>query len=294
MNKVSTSDIKKLRDLTGAGFLDCKKALDDSNSDIDKAIEFLRKKGISTAQKKSDRTASEGLNAISTNELNKEASIIELNSETDFVARNDDFQFFASNLSKINLNQKGDLDKVMESKYNNTKDKVSDALTNLISKIGENLTIRRVDYINSIDGFVGTYVHNVEKDNMGKIGVLVSIKTDIEYSKISDFLKNICMHITAANPISLTSSGIDQEIINKEKEFQIEEIKKSGKDESIQEKMLEGKMNKYFNEVVLLEQKFIVDDSIKINQFIEMTSKQHNGSIEIKKFIRFKVGEEYK
>jgi len=291
MNKVSTSDIKKLRDLTGAGFLDCKKALDDSNSDIDKAIEFLRKKGISTAQKKSDRTASEGLIAISTNELNKEASIIELNSETDFVARNDDFQFFASNLSKINLDQKGDLDKVMESKYNNTKDKVSDALTNLISKIGENLTIRRVDYINSIDGFVGTYVHNVEKDNMGKIGVLVSIKTDIEYSKISDFLKNICMHITAANPISITSSGIDQEIINKEKEFQIEEIKKSGKDESIQEKMLEGKMNKYFNEVVLLEQNFVVDDSIKINQFIEKTSKELEGSIEIKKFVRYKVGE---
>ena len=291
MNKVSTSDIKKLRDLTGAGFLDCKKALDDSNSDIDKAIEFLRKKGVSTAQKKSDRTASEGLIAISTNELNKEASMIELNSETDFVARNDDFQFFASKLSKINLAQKGDLDKVMESKYNNTKDKVSDALTNLISKIGENLTIRRVDYINSIDGFVGTYVHNVEKDNMGKIGVLVSIKTDIEYSKISDFLKNICMHITAANPISLTSSGIDQEIINKEKEFQIEEIKKSGKDESIQEKMLEGKMNKYFNEVVLLEQNFVVDDSIKINQFIEKTSKELEGSIEIKKFVRYKVGE---
>ena len=291
MNKVSTSDIKKLRDLTGAGFLDCKKALDDSNSDIDKAIEFLRKKGISTAQKKSDRTASEGLIAISTNELNKEASIIELNSETDFVARNDDFQFFASKLSKINLAQKGDLDKVMESKYNNTKDKVSDALTNLISKIGENLTIRRVDYINSIDGFVGTYVHNVEKDNMGKIGVLVSIKTDIEYSKISDFLKNICMHITAANPISITSSDIDQEIINKEKEFQIEEIKKSGKDESIQEKMLEGKMNKYFNEVVLLEQKFVVDDSIKINQFIEKTSKELEGSIEIKEFVRYKVGE---
>ena len=291
MNKVSTSDIKKLRDLTGAGFLDCKKALDDSNSDIDKAIEFLRKKGVSTAQKKSDRTASEGLIAISTNELNKEASIIELNSETDFVARNDDFQFFASKLSKINLAQKGDLDKVMESKYNNTKDKVSDALTNLISKIGENLTIRRVDYINSIDGFVGTYVHNVEKDNMGKIGVLVSIKTDIEYSKISDFLKNICMHITAANPISITSSDIDQEIINKEKEFQIEEIKKSGKDESIQEKMLEGKMNKYFNEVVLLEQNFVVDDSIKINQFIEKTSKELEGSIEIKKFVRYKVGE---
>ena len=291
MNKISTSDIKKLRDLTGAGFLDCKNALDNSNSDIDKAIEFLRKKGISTAQKKGDRTASEGLIAISTNQSNKEAGIVELNSETDFVARNDDFQSFVSIISKINLDQKGNLDKIMESKYNNTKDKVSDALTNLISKIGENLTIRRSEYIISTDGFIGSYVHNAEKDNMGKIGVLLSIKTDIEYSKINDFLKKICMHIAAANPISITSSDIDEDIINKEKEFQIEEIKKSGKDQSIQEKMLEGKMNKYFNDVVLLEQNFVVDDSIKINQFIENTSKELNGSIEVKKFVRFKVGE---
>ena len=291
MNKISISDIKKLRDLTGAGFLDCKNALDNSNSDIDKAIEFLRKKGISTAQKKGDRTASEGLIAISTNQSNKEAGIVELNSETDFVARNDDFQSFVSIISKINLDQKGNLDKIMESKYNNTKDKVSDALTNLISKIGENLTIRRSEYIISEDGFIGSYVHNAEKDNMGKIGVLLSIKTDIEYSKINDFLKKICMHIAAANPISITSSDIDEDIINKEKEFQIEEIKKSGKDQSIQEKMLEGKMNKYFNDVVLLEQNFVVDDSIKINQFIENTSKELNGSIEVKKFVRFKVGE---
>ena len=291
MNKISTSDIKKLRDLTGAGFLDCKNALDNSNSDIDKAIEFLRKKGISTAQKKGDRTASEGLIAISTSQSNKEAGIVELNSETDFVARNDDFQSFVSIISKINLDQKGNLDKIMESKYNNTKDKVSDALTNLISKIGENLTIRRSEYIISTDGFIGSCVHNDEKDNMGKIGVLLSIKTDIEYSKINDFLKKICMHIAAANPISITSSDIDEDIINKEKEFQIEEIKKSGKDQSIQEKMLEGKMNKYFNDVVLLEQNFVVDDSIKINQFIENTSKELNGSIEVKKFVRFKVGE---
>ncbi len=126
---------------------------------------------------------------------------------------------------------------------------------------------------------------------MGKIGVLVSIKTDIEYSKITDFLKKICMHIAATNPIAITSSDIDQDTINKEKEFQLEEIKKSKKDQSIQEKILEGKMNKYFNEVVLLEQNFVVDDSIKIKQFIENISKEFNGSIEIKKFVRFKVGE---
>ena len=291
MIKISTSDIKKLRDLTGAGFLDCKEALDNSNSNIEKAIDFLRKKGISTAQKKGDRTASEGLIAITKNNSNKEAGIIEINSETDFVARNEDFQNFVSNLSIINLKQKSNLDKLMKSEYSDTKEKVSDALTNLISKIGENLTIRRSNFISITNGFIGAYVHNVEKDLMGKIGVLISVETNIEFPVINDFLKKICMHIAASNPISLSSSDIDKDILKKEKDFQLEEIKKSGKDKSIQEKILLGKMNKYFNEVVLFEQNFVMDSNIKIKQFIENTSKELNGSIKIKEFIRFKVGE---
>ena len=291
MIKISTSDIKKLRGLTGAGFLDCKEALDNSNSNIEKAIDFLRKKGISTAQKKGDRTASEGLIAITKDNSNKEAGIIEINSETDFVARNEDFQNFVSNLSIINLKQKGNLDKLMKSEYTDTKEKVSDALTNLISKIGENLTIRRSNFISITNGFIGAYVHNVEKDLMGKIGVLISVETNIEFPVINDFLKKICMHIAASNPISLSSSDIDKDILKKEKDFQLEEIKKSGKDKSIQEKILVGKMNKYFNEVVLFEQNFVMDNNIKIKQFIENTSKELNGSIKIKEFIRFKVGE---
>ena len=291
MIKISTSDIKKLRDLTGAGFLDCKEALDNSNSNIEKAIDFLREKGISTAQKKGDRTASEGLIAITKNNSNKEAGIIEINSETDFVARNEDFQNFVSNLSIINLKQKSNLDKLMKSEYSDTKEKVSDALTNLISKIGENLTIRRSNFISITNGFIGAYVHNVEKDLMGKIGVLISVETNIEFPVINDFLKKICMHIAASNPISLSSSDIDKDILKKEKDFQLEEIKKSGKDKSIQEKILVGKMNKYFNEVVLFEQNFVMDNNIKIKQFIENTSKELNGSIKIKEFIRFKVGE---
>ena len=284
-------NIKKLRGLTGAGFLDCKEALDNSNSNIEKAIDFLRKKGISTAQKKGDRTASEGLIAITKNNSNKEAGIIEINSETDFVARNEDFQNFVSNLSIINLKQKSNLDKLMKSEYSDTKEKVSDALTNLISKIGENLTIRRSNFISINNGFIGAYVHNVEKDLMGKIGVLISVETNIEFPVINDFLKKICMHIAASNPISLSSSDIDKDILKKEKDFQLEEIKKSGKDKSIQEKILVGKMNKYFNEVVLFEQNFVMDNNIKIKQFIENTSTKHNGSIKIKEFIRFKVGE---
>ena len=291
MNKIFTSDLKKLRDLTSAGFLDCKEALENSDSDIDKAIEFLRKKGVSTAQRKRDRTASEGLIAISKDQSNKEASIIEINSETDFVARNENFKNFVFNLSKINLDQKGNFDKLMKSKYNN-EENVSDALTNLISKIGENLTIRRCEYINVDNGFIGTYVHNVERDDMGKIGVLLSIKTDIDFSLINDFLKKMCMHIAATNPIAISSSNIDEDILKKEKEFQLEEIKKSGKDQAIQKKMFTGKMNRYFNEVVLLDQNFVMDDNIKISQFIVQNCKELNGSIEIKKIIRFKVGEE--
>ena len=291
MIKISTSDIKKLRGLTGAGFLDCKEALDNSNSNIEKAIDFLREKCISTAQKKGDRTASEGLIAITKNNSNKEAGIIEINSETDFVARNEDFQNFVFNLSIINLKQKSNLDKLMKSEYSDTKEKVSDALTNLISKIGENLTIRRSNFISITNGFIGAYVHNVEKDLMGKIGVLISVETNIEFPVINDFLKKICMHIAASNPISLSSSDIDKDILKKEKDFQLEEIKKSGKDKSIQEKILVGKMNKYFNEVVLFEQNFVMDNNIKIKQFIENTSKELNGSIKIKEFIRFKVGE---
>ena len=290
MSSIPPEDIKKLRDLTGAGFWDCKEALENSSSDIEKAIEFLRKKGVSSAQKKGDGKTSDGLISISKDKLNKEASIIEINSETDFVARNENFQNFVFNLSKINLDQKGNLDKLMKSKYNN-EENVSDTLTNLISTIGENLTIRRCKYISVDNGFIGTYVHNVEKNDMGKIGVLMSVKTDIDFLLINDFLKKMCMHIAAVNPISISEFNLDENILKKEKEFQLEEIKKSGKEQSIQEKMLEGKMNKYFNEVVLLEQTFVMDDSIKIKQYIENTSKELKGSIEIKEFIRFKVGE---
>ena len=291
MGKISSDVIKKLRELTGAGFLDCKEALDNTNNDIDQAIEHLRKKGITTAQKKGDRTANEGLISISISDSNKEASIIEVNSETDFVARNDDFQTFVSNISKIHIKEKCNLEDLMEKSYIETSDKISETLTNLISKIGENLEIRRCDFLSIDDGYVGTYVHNVEKDTMGKIGVLVSVQTKIEYNNISDFLKKISMHIAATDPVAITESDIDKNLLDKEKSFQLEEIKKSGKDPSIQEKMLEGKMKKYFNEVVLLEQNLVMDDSLKIKDYIENFSKEYNNPLEIKKFIRFKVGE---
>ena len=190
--EISASLVKALRDKTEAGMMDCKKALIQTKGDIEQAIDWLRKKGVVSAASKSGRIAAEGLIGIA-NGNNGFGSIVEVNSETDFVARNEDFQNFTSNISNINLNQKGNLENLMNSKYVNSNDKVSDELTNLISKIGENLTIRRAKYITIDGGLIGTYVHNIEKDNMGKIGVLVSIKTDIENSQLDDFLKKCLM-----------------------------------------------------------------------------------------------------
>ena len=198
---------------------------------------------------------------------------------------------FVSEISKICLKLKGDMDKIIDSKFENKNENVSETLTNLIAKIGENISIKRCKYISVSNGLVGSYIHNVEKDNMGKIGVIISVKTNLELSIINDFLKKICMHIAASNPLSVNISSLDNNLLNKEKDFQLEEIKKSGKDKSIQDKILEGKMKKFYNEVILLEQNFIMDDSLKIKDFISSIAKELDGEIEIIEFFRFKVGE---
>jgi len=289
MASISAKNIKKLRDTTGAGFMDCKKALADAKSDFDLAIDWLRKNGISTAQKKGSRLAFDGLIAIDHNE--SEASIIEINSETDFVARNHDFQDFVGEVSKLNLALKGNIDNLNATKYKSTTDTVSSFLVHLISKIGEKINIRRSAYIKENNGFVGTYIHNVEKDNMGKIGVIVSINTNLSKDKIDDVLKKISMHIAAASPISLNINDLDKNLIKKEKDIILEQINDNTKDQSILDKIIDGKMRKFYNEIVLLEQKFIIDDKIKVIDYIEHTAKELGGEINIKNFVRYKVGE---
>ena len=289
MASILAKNIKKLRDATGAGFMDCKKALADAKSDFDLAIDWLRKNGISTAQKKGSRSAFDGLIAIDHNE--SEASIIEINSETDFVARNHDFQDFVGEVSKLNLALKGNIDNLNATKYKSTTDTVSSFLVHLISKIGEKINIRRSAYIKENNGFVGTYIHNVEKDNMGKIGVIVSINTNLSKDKIDDVLKKISMHIAAASPISLNINDLDKNLIKKEKDIILEQINDNTKDQPILDKIIDGKMRKFYNEIVLLEQKFIIDDKIKVIDYIEHTAKELGGEINIKNFVRYKVGE---
>ena len=289
MASISAKNIKKLRDATGAGFMDCKKALADAKSDFDLAIDWLRKNGISTAQKKGSRLAFDGLIAIDHNE--SEASIIEINSETDFVARNHDFQDFVGEVSKLNLSLKGNIDNLNATKYKSTTDTVSSFLVHLISKIGEKINIRRSAYIKENNGFVGTYIHNVEKDNMGKIGVIVSINTNLSKDKIDDVLKKISMHIAAASPISLNINDLDKNLIKNEKDIILKQINDNTKDQPILDKIIDGKIRKFYNEIVLLEQKFIIDDKIKVIDYIEHTAKELGGEISIKNFVRYKVGE---
>ena len=289
MASISAKNIKKLRDATGAGFMDCKKALEEAKSDFDLAIDWLRKNGISTAQKKGSRSAFDGLIAIDHNE--SEASIIEINSETDFVARNHDFQDFVGEVSKLNLALKGNIDNLNATKYKSTTDTVSSFLVHLISKIGEKINIRRSAYIKENNGFVGTYIHNVEKDNMGKIGVIVSINTNLSKDKIDDVLKKISMHIAAASPISLNINDLDKNLIKNEKDIILKQINDNTKDQPILDKIIDGKIRKFYNEIVLLEQKFIIDDKIKVIDYIEHTAKELGGEINIKNFVRYKVGE---
>ena len=293
MTSISPEDIKKLRDKTGAGFMDCKKALEETKTNIDEAVEWLRKNGISAAEKKTTRIASDGLVAIDNND--NEASIIEINSETDFVARNEEFQEFVSEISKLNLDLKGDITKINNAKYKSTNETVSNILVHLISKIGEKITIRRSKYIKSNNGYVGIYIHNIEKNNMGKIGVIISVKTELNKDKIDDFLKDIAMHIAATNPISLSINKIDDKLIEKERGIILEQIKKDDKgsklDDVIINKIVDGKIKKFYNDVVLLEQNFVKDDKIKIKEFIYQCSKDLNAEISIYEFIRFKVGE---
>ena len=278
--------VKKIRELTGVGFKDCKIAIDESNGDIDKAIEFLRIKGISKASKKMERIAADGL--VSTSEKENKISLIEINSETDFVAKNNDFISFVKEVSNLALLNSGQMDKIKTSVMKNNKT-VNDNLIALVSKIGEKITLRRSDFVDVKDSVNFSYVHSPVKENLGKIGVLVSLKSSVEKGKLSNFGKQLCMHIAALSPLGIDEKDLDPDLLQKEKEIIIEELKISGKDPKIVEKIAAGKINKFINDNTLLNQEWIIEPKKKVKDvIIELDNKS---KIEIKKFVRFKVGE---
>ena len=284
-NKDLLANIKKLRELTGVGFKDCKLALDESKGDIEKSIEFLRKKGIAKASKKMSRTASEGLSLVKEN--NNEISIIEINSETDFVAKNKDFISFCKELSEINFLNKGNLDKINGTKMDNGIF-VKDNLVNLIAKIGEKITIRRTNFFNNKQGLNFFYVHSAIEKNIGKIISVVKLEGLIK-GKNDEIGNKIAMHITASNPLAIDKEGIKKEIIDKEIEIIKAEITNSGKPQEMADKISKGKIAKFISDNTLLNQIWIMDPKKKVSDILK--ENKVDKEIKVLDFIRYKVGE---
>ncbi len=278
-------NIKKLREMTGVGFKDCKLALEESNGNIEKSIEFLRKKGIAKASKKMSRTASEGLALVK--EDKGAIAIIEINSETDFVAKNKDFINFCKELSNVNFSCKGDIEKINNSKMNNNL-LVKDALVNLIAKIGEKITIRRSKYFDNSLGSNFAYVHSAIEKNVGKIVSIVKID-GIDKEKNNDLGTKIAMHIAASNPLAIDSEGIDKKVVEKELEIIRAEITNSGKPVEMAEKISKGKISKFLNENSLLNQIWIMDPKKKVSDILKENASSK--VLKIVDFVRYKVGE---
>ncbi len=272
--------IKELREKSGAGIVDCKNALMQNDNDIEKSIDWLRKKGLSVAAKKSGRVAAEGL--VGANIANNQACLIEVNSETDFVSRNEQFQKFVNDCSKIASTTNGSIDSLLSSKFFDSSNTVEDELTKNIATIGENLNIRRIEKITLDEpGIIVSYVHNSVAENLGKIAVILSLKSNADQNSLENIGKKIAMHIAATNPISLNIDSLDPEIVNKEKQVLIEQAISSGKPKDIAEKMVEGRIRKFYEEVVLLEQTFVIDGKSKIKDLL----KQYSSELKTEVFI---------
>ena len=282
------SDIKKVKELrqsTGAGFKDCNAALKESNGDLEKAAEILRVKGIAKASKKMSRDAKEGVIVISGN--NKKTSLIEINCETDFVAKNEDFIIFAKELGEINYKCSSNIEKFNLFKMSDGKT-VEDNLVSLIAKIGEKITIGKIKTIENENTANYIYQHSVIKDNVSKLGVVVSIETSDINEKVDIFGKQISMHVAASNPLAISSDEIKKEIIEKEQELISEELKNSGKPDEIAKKISLGKINKFKEESSLLTQDWVMEPKKKVKEIID---ELNIPKLKIKEFVRFKIGE---
>ena len=278
--------VKQLREITGVGFKDCKNAIDETKGDVEKSIELLRKKGIAKASKRMERVASEGL--VCVYEKDNKFSMIEINSETDFVAKNNEFINFGEEISELALKNLGNMKDILISEMKNKK-KVKDNLIDLMSKIGEKITLRRSAFIGKDKSINFSYIHSSLKKNVGKLGVLLSLETTKSIKEILDLGKQLAMQIAASSPLAIDKENLDHGILEKEKEIILEELKNSGKDTKIIDKIAMGKLNKFIEETTLLNQEWIMEPKKRVKDIIKGVAGKDK--IEIKKFIRFKVGE---
>lgn len=289
MTTISASMVKDLREKTGAGMMDCKTALAATDGDMEAAIDWLRAKGIAKADKKSGRTAAEGLVGAASAE--NKAVLVEVNSETDFVARNDAFQTLVRNVAGVALTTDGTLDAVAAAVYPGSEKNVSDTIKDTIATIGENMSLRRVTQLSVSNGVVATYIHNQVAEGLGKLGVLVAIESEGDKAALTAFGRQVAMHVAATNPLALTDGEIDSTTVEREKAVFSEQARQSGKPESIIEKMVEGRMRKFYEEVVLLKQNFVINPDLTVEKALEAGAKDFGASAKIVGFVRVALGE---
>lgn len=284
---ISASLVKDLRVKTGAGMMDCKKALVEANGNFEAAVDWLRTKGLAVAAKKAGRVAAEGLTAVCVNGTRGVA--IEINSETDFVAKNEAFQSVVKEVAQVAVQHNS----IESLKGANTKSgkSVEDEIIANIATIGENLNLRRMQTLEVKDGVIASYIHNAVLDNMGKIAVLVALESTGDKTRLMEVAKQIAMHIAAARPECLNKESVSAEIVQREKDIFTEQSRASGKPDNIIEKMIEGRIRKFLEEIVLLDQTFVIDGKSKISDVVDGLAKELGASVELKSYVRFELGE---
>lgn len=289
MAQITAALVKELREKTGGGMMDCKKALTETDGDLEAAVDWLRKKGLAAAAKKAGRTAAEGLVGVVANGAS--GAMIELNSETDFVARNDKFQKIVSDIAGIAQASAGDLDAINAAAYPGTGRTVAEELTNAIATIGENMSLRRAASMSVTDGVVASYIHNAVTDGLGKMGVLVALESTGDKAKLEELGKQIAMHVAAANPQSVSAEDMDPELVERERSVLREQALASGKPAEIVEKMIEGRIRKFYQEVVLLEQTFVIDGETQVKKAVKNAEAGIGAPVTVKGFVRYALGE---
>lgn len=284
---ITASMVKELRDKTGAGMMDCKTALKETDGEIDAAIDWLRKKGIAKADKKSGRTAAEGLIGVAT--TGTRSAVVEVNSETDFVARNDEFQNLVRGIAKTALGTDGSNEALLAADLGGST--VGTAITEAIATIGENMSLRRAIIMEVSDGVVASYIHNATSDGLGKIGVLVALESTGDKAALEAIGRQVAMHVAATNPLAITREDVDPAVVEREKTIFSDSARQSGKPENIIEKMVEGRLRKFYEEVVLLSQTFVIDGENTVETALKNAEKDVGAEIAIKGFVRFQLGE---
>ncbi len=289
MAEITASMVKQLRETTGAGMMDCKSALTETGGDMEAAIDWLRTKGLAKAAKKAGRVAAEGL--IGVVAKGTAGAIVEVNSETDFVARNEQFQKMVSDVASAALSVEGDFDKLVASGYPGSSKSVKDYVTEMVGTIGENMNVRRAGYISVDDGAVAAYVHSQVVPGLGKIGVLVGLESKGDKAKLLELGRQIAMHIAATNPLATRKEDMDPALVERERNVLIAEARESGRPENIIEKMVEGRIRKFYEEVVLLSQAFVINPDDTVEKAVKAAEADVGAPITVVGFLRFALGE---